>query len=106
MYRTVILGLSYCLSVFMDLPISASRGLGKTLWPTIFVILGSCVFRVIWLYTVFAWFGTLTSLYMLYVFSWAMTALAETVYFIHCFHHAAFDHLPVAQQLEKGGAAV
>lgn len=97
MYRVVILGLSYCLSVFMDLPISACRGLGKTLVPTVFVILGSCVFRVIWLYTVFAWFGTLTSLYLLYVFSWALTSLAETLYFIHCYRHASFD-----QPIEKG----
>ncbi len=106
MYRVVILGLSYCLSVFMDLPISACRGLGKTLVPTIFVILGSCVFRVIWIYTVFAWFGTLTSLYMLYVFSWALTALAETLYFIHCYRRAVFDHPLTAQSVEKGSAAL
>ena len=103
MYRVVILGLSYCISVFMDLPIAASRGLGKTLVPTVCVILGSCVFRVIWLYTVFAWFGTLTSLYMLYVFSWALTSLAETLYFIHCYRHASFEHAATDAVLE--GAA-
>ena len=52
----------------------------------------------------FSWFGTLTSLYMLYVFSWALTAIAETTYFIHCYRHAAFDH--PQQQIEKGSAAV
>lgn len=93
MYRVVILGLSYCISVFMDLPIAACRGMGKTLIPTIFVILGSCVFRVVWLYTVFAWLGTLSSLYMLYVFSWLLTAVAETVCFFRYYRTetAKFD---------------
>ena len=47
----------------------------------VIVILGSCVFRVIWVYTVFAWLGTITSLYLLYIFSWAITGAAEIVYF-------------------------
>lgn len=98
MYRIVILGLSYCISVFMDLPISACRGMGKTLAPTVFVILGSCVFRVIWLYTVFAYFQTLTSLYLLYVFSWTLTAVAETLYFVRCYktQTAKFADVPEA----------
>ena len=65
----------------MDCTIAASRGLGKSLVPTVIVILGSCVFRILWVYTVFAHFGTITSLYLLYVFSWAITALAEVWYF-------------------------
>lgn len=48
------------------------------------VILGSCVFRVIWVYTIFAHFHTIPSLYLLYVFSWTITAAAEILYFIHC----------------------
>ena len=51
----------------------------------IFVFLGSCVFRVIWVYTIFAWFHTITALYMLYSFSWIITAVAETLYFRHSY---------------------
>ena len=72
---------SYCLSAFMDCTIAASRGIGKSVGPTVIVILGSCVFRVIWVYTVFAWLGTITSLYLLYIFSWAITGAAEILYF-------------------------
>ena len=61
--------------------IAASRGIGKSVGPTVIVILGSCVFRVIWVYTVFAWLGTITSLYLLYIFSWTITGAAEIVYF-------------------------
>ena len=81
MQRLVIMGLSYPISAFMDCTIAASRGLGRTIVPTFIVIMGSCVFRVIWVYTVFAFFGTLLSLYLLFVCSWTITAIAEGIYF-------------------------
>lgn len=79
--RLTIMGLSYGLSAFMDCPIAGSRALGKTIVPTIIVIMGSCVFRIIWVNTVFAHFKTIPSLYLLYAFSWSITAIAEMVYF-------------------------
>lgn len=81
MHRLKIMGFSFGISAFMDCSIAASRGIGKSLVPTIIVILGSCVFRVIWVYTVFAYFHTIPSLYLLYVFSWTITAAAEVAYF-------------------------
>lgn len=80
--RLSIMTLSYAVSAFMDCTIAASRGLGKTAIPTVIVIMGSCVFRIVWIYTVFAYFGTIESLYLLYVFSWIITAIAEIIYFI------------------------
>ena len=81
MQRLRIMSFSYVVSPLMDASIAASRGIGKSVGPTVIVILGSCVFRVIWVYTVFAWFGTITSLYLLYIFSWTITGVAEIVYF-------------------------
>ncbi len=85
MKRLTVMGLSYAVSAFMDTPLAASRGIGRGVVPMIFVILGSCVFRVVWVYTVFAYFGTLTSLYLLYIFSWTITAIFETWYFLSCY---------------------
>ncbi|MBQ8407697.1 MAG: MATE family efflux transporter [Clostridia bacterium] len=84
MKRLLIMGCSYCVSAFMDNAIAASRGIGRSVVPMFVVIMGSCVFRIIWVYTVFAYFGTISSLYLLYVFSWSITALFETVYFFKC----------------------
>ena len=78
-------GLCYCISAFMDCTIAASRGLGKTVVPTIIVVMGSCVFRVIWVYTIFAHFHTIPALYLLYPCSWTLTAFAEILYFVHCY---------------------
>ena len=85
MYRLTVMGMSYWVSAFMDSAIAASRGMGHTSVPTVIVIMGSCVFRLIWIYTVFAFFGTITSLYLLYVFSWTLTAIAETFYFVRLY---------------------
>ena len=86
MKRVQVMGLAYCISAFMDCTIAASRGLGKTIVPTVIVIMGSCVFRVIWVYTIFAHFHTIPSLYLLYPCSWALTA--------HCRDHLLRPLLP------------
>ena len=85
MYRLTIMGFSYCISAFMDCTIAAARALGKSIVPMFIVIMGSCVFRVIWVYTVFAYFHTIPSLYLLYMFSWSITAVAEILYFIRIY---------------------
>lgn len=81
LHRVRIMAFSYCVSAFMDATIAASRGLGKTLIPSLFVFLGSCVFRILWIFTIFAHFKTIESLFLLYVFSWGITALFEIAYF-------------------------
>ena len=82
MQRIKIMAFSYCVSAFMDCTIAASRGLGKTVIPTIIIILGSCVFRIVWIYTIFAWIHTIPALFLLYLFSWIITSIAEIIYFI------------------------
>lgn len=88
MHRIGVMGLAYCISAFMDCTIAACRGLGETVVPTILVVLGSCVFRVIWVYTIFAHFHTIPSLYLLYPFSWGLTAIAELIYFARVYKKA------------------
>ena len=51
----------------------------------VMVILGSCVFRIAWVYTVFAHFRTIPSLYLLYAFSWSITAVAIIWYFVRVY---------------------
>lgn len=83
--RLKIMAFSYTFSAFMDNTIAASRGIGKSFIPTIIVITGSCVFRVIWVYTIFAYFHTITSLYLVYIFSWVITAIFEIAYFLYAY---------------------
>ena len=97
MERLRIMGFSYIISPFMDCTIAASRGIGKSLLPTVIVILGSCVFRVVWVYTIFAHFHTITALYLLYPCSWILTSIAEIAYFISCYRRS----LPTGPEIQK-----
>lgn len=68
-------------SALTDNAMSASRGLGKSTIPTIILIMGSCVFRIIWVLTIFEHFRTIQSLYLLYFFSWLITGIFQMIYF-------------------------
>lgn len=85
MIRLTVMGFSYAFSAFMDCTTAALRAFGKSIGPMVIVIMGSCIFRVIWVYTVFSYFGTITSLYLVYIFSWGITAAAEIVYFVRVY---------------------
>ena len=52
---------------------SALRGMGKSLEPAIITVLGTVVFRLIWLYTIFNAHKTFDMLMNVYVVSWIFT---------------------------------
>lgn len=80
--RIKIMAFAYCVSAFMDNSIAACRGLGKTFVPSVMVSLGSCVFRITWIFTIFAHFRTLPSLFLLFPCSWIITAAFVFGYFL------------------------
>ena len=83
MVRLGILGLSYFLCGLMEVASGAMRGFGKSIAPMIVSLLGSCVFRIVWVYTVFAANPTLPVLYISYPLSWIVTG---AVHYLCCFH--------------------
>ena len=102
--RLSVMGFSYALSAVMYCSIAASRGINKTIVPTVTVVLGSCVFRIIRVYLIFPAAGTTTSLYLLYPVSWAITA-AETVYFAIMYKKAVKSIRPAPHDGEAGESA-
>lgn len=83
--RLAIMGCSYFISAFMDNAAAGARGLGRSVIPTIIVIMGSVVFRIVWVCTIFARIHTLMSLYLVYASAWIFTAVIGTIYFIIIF---------------------
>ena len=78
--RLGIMGCSYFISAFMDDSAAAARGLGKSIMPTLIVIMGTVVYRILWVCTVFAHFHTLVSLYLVYATAWAFTSVLGNLY--------------------------
>ncbi len=71
--------LPYFLCGVMEVLAGAMRGLGKSLMPTAVALMGACVFRIGWLYTVFAWMPRLEILYISYPLSWILTAAVHAI---------------------------
>ena len=63
----------YCLCGLMDVVVGSLRGVGYSIMPMIVSLTGACLFRVVWIYTVFAANPTLDTLYLSYPLSWALT---------------------------------
>lgn len=83
MMRLTFLGLPYVFCGYMEVGTGILRGLGKSWTPMVISALGACVFRVIWISTVFKAFPTLPVLYLCYPISWIITPIAHftAVYF-------------------------
>ena len=63
---------------------AALRGMGKSLEPSIITILGTVVFRMIWMVTVFKWIPTYDMLMNVYIASWVFTGgLIFIIYVLH-----------------------
>lgn len=61
----------------------ALRGLGYSMLPTTLSIIGSCLFRIAWVFTLFRQTGTFESLIIVYPVTWALTgAMMVTAYLI------------------------
>lgn len=70
------------LSAIFEIGASAMRGMGYSTLPTIITLLGSCAFRLIWVFTVFQAHHTYAMLVYIYPISWAITDVAMmAVYF-------------------------
>ncbi len=72
-----IMGLTYFMCGVMEVGGGVMRGLGYSITPTVVSLLGSCAFRVVWIYTVFALVPTPEVLYISYPVTWVITASAH-----------------------------
>lgn len=78
----------YCLCGLNDVLSGAMRGIGYSTVPLIISLLGACVLRVVWIFTVFSAQHTLVVLYLSYPVSWALTFVLHFAAF-----HAGYKKL-------------
>jgi len=73
---------TYFLCGIMDTMVGALRGIGYSVIPMFVSLTGACLFRVIWIYTVFAGHRTLGTLYLSYPVSWIITFSAHVICYL------------------------
>lgn len=83
-YQTAVTRFEYiCLPYFlcgmMDVCTGVLRGLGRSLLSTVISLVGACLMRLVWLWTVFKKYTTLRVIYVSYPISWILTTLAAYV---------------------------
>lgn len=84
MRRLSVIVTTYFLCGLMDVGCGILRGMGKAVQPMVVSLLGSCVFRVVWVLTVCPLFpGNIMALYISYPISWILTA---GVHYVFCFY--------------------
>lgn len=72
-----------CLTGVYEISGGALRGMGHSLLPALLTVIGSCGFRVVWLYTVFKVVPTFTMLMNVYPGTWVITGtMVMTSYLI------------------------
>ncbi len=67
--------------VLVEVLSAVLRGAGDAVYPVVIIGTGICLFRVIWIVTVFSWFGTLLSLCLSYTVSWTITSIVLVIYY-------------------------
>ncbi len=80
--RLRIFGYTYFLCGLMEVMVGMLRGMGCSVLPMVVSLMGGCVFRVIWIYTIFRSYHTLNSLYISYPISWILTTAAHLVCYL------------------------
>ena len=71
--RLSIICTTYCLCGMMDVIVGSLRGMGYSIMPMLVSLTGACLFRVVWIYTIFQQYRSLKTLYISYPISWALT---------------------------------
>lgn len=85
--RLTYIGIPFFLCGLMEVGCNALRGIGKSLQPMIVSLLGACVLRIVWVYTLFRWFPSAEMLYLSYPVTWFITtAVQYLLYFIYKRH--------------------
>lgn len=79
--RMSIICTFYFLCGMMDVIVGALRGMGYAIMPMLVSLTGACLFRVVWIYTIFQSYRSLECLYISYPISWTLTFLVHLVCF-------------------------
>lgn len=81
--RCVLLG--SMLPCFYEIAGAALRGMGHSMLPAVFTVIGSCVLRIVWIYTVYASYSSFWLLMIVYPISWTVTGLAMLIAYFAVF---------------------
>ena len=82
MLRMSVICTTYCFCGMMDVMVGVLRGMGYSVMPMLVSLTGACLFRIVWIYTIFKNVHTLWCLYISYPISWFLTLVVHVICFV------------------------
>jgi len=72
----------YFIWTFIEVLTGTFRGVGDTLKPMIITMIGTCIFRVVWMLFIVPEWHTILGISIVYGISWVLTATAFIIYYL------------------------
>lgn len=89
--RLLWISAPYFLCGVMEIIMGIMRGLGYAITPMLVALSGACLYRIVWLATIFSWDPTQEILYLSYATSWILTSLIHLATYLWARkHHPLF----------------
>lgn len=94
MVRFGIVARTYALCGIMDVMVGALRGIGYSVMPMIVSLMGACVFRLVWIATIFHMdmFHSVQVVYDSYPISWIVTNIVHIICFMWAMKKIMREH--------------
>ena len=99
-YRLYLVSSLLCIEVFMDIFSSSSRAMGRSLAPTVLSLIGTCLFRIIWMQTAFRMYPTIEVVYYAYPISWVITSIIQFFLWKHVSGKLPRENEPLPADVE------
>ena len=80
--RLAIIATFYFVCGWMDVLVGSLRGMGYSMIPMFVSLTGACIFRIVWVFTIFQIYRTQASLYISYPITWTITAAAHLICYL------------------------
>ncbi|NLB42295.1 MAG: MATE family efflux transporter [Clostridiales bacterium] len=83
MMRMRIMMVAYFTCGIMNVFPGLTRAMGYSILPMLSTLVGACIARIIWIYTVFAWNPTPFTLFVCYPVTWALAGIGQVAIFFY-----------------------
>ena len=73
----------YFICGLMEVMTGALRGIGFSMLPTFISVFGACIFRILWISTIFKLNPIINNIYIVYPLSWLITLIGLSIMYIY-----------------------
>lgn len=81
MDRLLLIMPTYIFCGMMDVMNCSMRGIGSSVLPMVIVLVGTCVFRIVWIYCVYPFYSSYFCIILSYPVSWVLTFISGVIAF-------------------------